>query len=290
MEVNLDNTRELGQFIPLHYHYSMLSDETRMEGFRVAINHVVKPGATVVELGGGTGVLSFFAAQKARKVYCVELNLDLVDESRRLLRMNRNGDRVEVIHADASKYVPPEPVDVVICEMLHVGLLIEKQLAVIDAFKNHYRQRFEGPLPAFIPLATIQAVQPVQQNFEYEEYLAPLLHFQYPYSEQPRTTILGDPVVYHQLLYEYEYGLSCQWSGIVPITARGTLNALRFITKSVLATEPETQSIIDWHNQFLILPLESEVPVCPGQKINISIDYPAGAPLSSLRPIVTGPE
>jgi predicted RNA methylase len=219
----------------------------------------------------------------------VELNLNLVDESRRFLKMNRNGDRVEVIHADASEYVPPEPVDVVICEMLHVGLLNEKQLAVIDAFKKNYRQRFEGPLPAFIPQVTIQAVQPVEQNFVFDEYLAPFLQFQYPYGTHPRTKILGNPVIYHQLLYGYEYGLSCEWSGIVPITFEGTLNALRFITQSILATEQETQAIIDWHNQFLILPLEAKTPVCPGQKMKISVNYPAGAPLSALRPVVEGP-
>ena len=285
----MENTRELGQFIPLHYHYSMLSDEARMEGFRDAINQTVKPGALVLELGGGTGVLSFLAAQKARKVFCVELNLDMVDESRRILKMNPNGDRVEVIHANAFEYVPPEPVDVVICEMLHVGLLREKQMEVIDAFKSHYQSRFEGPLPVFIPLATVQAIQPIHYDFRYEDYYAPLLQFQYPYGTHQRTTVLGEAVIYHQLLYGYPYGLTCEWSGTVPITATGTFNALRFITKNILTDEPESQSNIGWYNQFLILPLESEVPVLPGQEMKVSINYPAGAPLSALRPIVEGP-
>jgi len=96
-----NDTRELGQFIPLHYHFLMLSDTVRMSGFRDAIHQCVTPESTVLELGSGTGVLSFFAAEKARKVYSVELNLDLVEESRRLLKMNHNGDRVQVIHADA---------------------------------------------------------------------------------------------------------------------------------------------------------------------------------------------
>ena len=282
-----DETRELGQFIPLHYHYNMLSDQVRMEGFHAAINNVVKPGATVLELGGGTGVLSFFAAQKARKVYCVELNLDLVDEARRLLRLNGCEDRVEVIHADAFEYVPPEPVDVVICEMLHVGLLREKQLEVINAFKNSYQSRFEGPLPVFIPLATIQAVQPVQHDFNYEGYYAPLLLFQYPYGASPRTIVLGEPVIYNQVIYEEPFELSCRCSDTMSITVEGTLNALRIITKNILAMMPETQSAVGWDNQFLILPLESETKVRPGQKMTLSFDYPAGAPLSVLRPVVT---
>ena len=284
-----DETRELGQFIPLHYHFNMLSDQVRMEGFRAAINNTVKPGATVLELGGGTGVLSFFAAQNARKVFCVELNLDLVEESRRLLRMNGCEDRVEVIHADAFEYVPPEPVDVVICEMLHVGLLREKQLAVIDAFKSRYQLCFENAMPVFIPVATIQAVQPVQHDFLYEGYYAPLLLFQYPHGAHQRTTVLGDPVIYHQVIYEEPFGLSCRWEGVLPITVEGSLNALRIITKNILAMTPETQSAIAWDNQFLILPLESEIQVRPGQKMTVSLDYTGGASLSTLRPFVAGP-
>ena len=35
-----------------------------MSGFRRAVEACVRPGAKVLELGGGTGVLSFFAAQR----------------------------------------------------------------------------------------------------------------------------------------------------------------------------------------------------------------------------------
>lgn len=278
---------ELGQFIPLHYHGQMLSDQARMAGFRTAINHVVKPNSTVLELGSGTGALSFFAAQNARKVYSVEFNPELVNESRRFLKMNQNGNRVEVIHADAFEYTPPEPVDVVICEMLHVGLLREKQLEVIDAFKRRYQNLFKNsPLPVFIPEAVVQAIQPVQYDFKFEGYYAPVIMFQDPYSIQSRTTELGEPVIYHQLLYEEPFGTSCQWSGDISIAVDGTLNALRIITKNILAFIAESQSAIEWHNQYLIVPLEREISVRQGQKVTISMNYSAGAPLSALNPVV----
>ena len=50
--------RDLGQFIPLHYHFQMLSDNNRMAAFSAAIKHVVKPNHRVVDLGSGTGVMS----------------------------------------------------------------------------------------------------------------------------------------------------------------------------------------------------------------------------------------
>lgn len=114
----MNSEHELGQFIPLHYHYHMLRDRARMSGFRRAIAAAVFPGAKVLEFGGGTGVLSFFAAQQAGHVWCVERNPELVNEARRLLPRNPSTERIEVIHGDAFEYLPPEPVDVVICEML----------------------------------------------------------------------------------------------------------------------------------------------------------------------------
>lgn len=80
-------------------------------------------------------MLSFFAAQRATKVWCVEYNPEMVQIARHILAMNLGGERVEVIEANAIDYLPPEPVDVVICEMLHVGMLREKQIPVIESFK-----------------------------------------------------------------------------------------------------------------------------------------------------------
>ena len=289
MKVNmeLNDTKEVGQFIPLHYHYQMLYDQARIAGFRAAIEQVVKPGDTVLELGSGTGVLSFYAAVKARKVYSVEFNKELVEESRRLLGLNPNGDKVEVIHADAFEYIPPEPVDVVICEMLHVGLLREKQLTMIDSFKKRYREHFGGiQMPIFVPAATIQAVQPVQHDFHFEGFYAPITIFQDPYHDDPRTTMLGVPAIYQQLMYDQPYGFSCGWMGNVDITNEGTFNALRFITKSVLAFKPDSQTIIDWHNQYLIMPIGRDIEVSHGQSFEVSFDYQAGAPLTDLKPVV----
>ncbi|MER2514107.1 MAG: hypothetical protein ABTQ25_17115 [Nitrosomonas ureae] len=53
-----------------------------MKGFKEAINLVVKSEAQVLELGSGIDVQSFFAAQKAQKVFCVERNPELVSAVR----------------------------------------------------------------------------------------------------------------------------------------------------------------------------------------------------------------
>ena len=282
-----EETRSVGQFIPLQYHFSMLNDTARMGSFRRAIEAIVKEGDKVLEFGGGTGVQSFFAAQKAEKVYYVEYNLGLVETAQEILAQNPNGDKVEIIHADGFKYNPPEPVDVVICEMLHVGLLREKQLEMIAAFKTRYAEVFPNePMPFFIPGATIQAIQPVQQDFMFEGFYAPVVQFQDPYYLTPRTEPLGDPVVYHQLMYDQPYPLDCKWDGVIQMNAAGKFNALRVITKSILAILPETQEMIDWSNQFLIHPLGKNIEVEAGQTFEVSIDYASGASLNAFKPIV----
>lgn len=276
----------LGQFIPVQYHFNMLLDEARMQGFRAAIERVVKPGARVLELGGGTGVLSFFAARNAARVWCVERNPALVDTARRMLAMNADGHKVEVVHADAFDYLPPEPVDVVICEMLHVGLLREKQIQVIASFKRRYLERFGGPLPVFVPEATLQAVQPVQQDYLYQGYYAATPVFQNPVAQQDRTAALADPVVFQSFTYDDTLPGICEWQGLIEVSEAGIFNALRFITKNVLAVCLDTASTIDWHNQYLVVPIAEPRSVEPGDTIAVSFSYMPGQPLEALQPKV----
>ena len=88
---------QLGRFIPQHYHYQMLLDEARMTGFRSALDLVVPTGGRVLELGAGTGVLSYFAARAgAAQVWCVERQPDLANRARELLRANGVGEQVSV--------------------------------------------------------------------------------------------------------------------------------------------------------------------------------------------------
>lgn len=273
----------LGQFIPVHYHHNMLMDQNRMNAFQAAIGHVVRPGMRVLELGGGTGVLSYFAAQQADKVYCVEFNPDLVREARRFLAMNPNGHKVEVIHADAFDYLPPEPVDVVICEMIHVAMLREKQVAVIEAFKARYRAKFGGPLPVFMPEAVVMAVQPLQQSYEFNGFYAPIVQFQETTVAWPGTVELSRPAVYATLDFAEAVDGHIAWRGRFRVEQDGTLNALRFVTKNVLAIDARRGSTIDWLNHYMCLPLARPLDVVAGDLVEVGFAYRAGGAIPSLQ-------
>ncbi|MFZ6870919.1 methyltransferase domain-containing protein [Undibacterium sp. Di27W] len=273
----------LGQFIPLQYHHNMLMDLNRMDNFKAAIRRQVFEGAKVLELGGGTGVLSWFAAQAASKVYCVEFNPDMVAEARRLLAMNRYGEKVEVIHADAFEYLPPEPVDIVICEMIHVAMLREKQVEVIENFKKRYAAKFGGPLPLFIPEAVVMAVQPLQQAYDFSGYQAPIIQFQQAGIFSADTVEMAQPALYSIIDFNQPNEMQIKWEGSFTIEKAGTVSALRFVTKNILAVLMETSSTIDWLNHYMALPLEQPVMVKEGDILQVSFQYRAGGSIASLQ-------
>lgn len=272
----------LGQFIPLHYHHNMLMDKNRMDNFKAAIEFTVFEGAKVLELGGGTGVMSCLAAAKASKVWCVEFNPDLVAESRRFLALNANGHKVEVVHADAFEYLPPEPVDVVICEMIHVAMLREKQVEMIEAFKTRYRQCFGDKLPVFIPTAVIMALQPLQQDYNFSGFYAPIIQFQRVHAEHPGAIELAAPQTYSILDQTQPTSREIAWEGTFKLEREGLVNALRFFTKNILAIDAQHSTTIDWVIDYLVLPLSQPVAARAGDELHVSFRYFAGNSIQSL--------
>ncbi|MGV3486525.1 MAG: methyltransferase domain-containing protein [Planctomycetaceae bacterium] len=272
----------LGQYIPLLYHYNMLQDEDRVNGFREAIDLLVRPGMHVVELGGGTGILSSFAARRGARVSCVERNPALVACAQKFVKTNGLDDRITVVHADASRYVPSAPVDVVVCEMLHVALLREHQAQVITAFKQNYTRRFGPRLPVFIPEASILMVQPVDQSFDFAGYHAAVPLFQPPLQNQPRTKELSTLSPYASISYADPIPLRFDVHQSLACSPEGNINALRFVTQNVLAIDMQRQRAITWPNQCLVLPIDAPVSVSRGEPVELAFSYAAGDTVEAL--------
>ncbi len=276
------NERQLGQYIPLHYHYQMLQDESRMLGFRDAIRRTVPDGGRVLELGGGTGALSFYAARNASKVWCVERQPALARKAGELLARNAPDADIQVVHADAFSYLPPEPVDVVICEMLHSALLREKQVAMLASFRERYSARFGPPLPRFIPEATILGFDLLCHDYDFFGYSAPVPVFQGPGNSE-RVSLLSAPALYAIVQYSEPLQNMYGFDGDAVIATDGILNAVRFITTNALAVLEEENRSINWMNQNLILPLPAPVPVREGDLARVRFSYNAGGEIDELQ-------
>ena len=72
----------------------MTRDRRRFEAFRAALQATIKPGDVVLDVGAGTGVLSFLALEAgAGHVYAVE-QLPVIDVTRQVAQDNGLADRM----------------------------------------------------------------------------------------------------------------------------------------------------------------------------------------------------
>lgn len=279
----IDDEAHLGQFIPLHYHGQMLANEFRMAPFREAIEKLVPVGSHVVELGGGTGVLSYFAAKRARKVTMLERLPNVAAAARRLLAANGASDKVTVVEADAHNFVPTEPVDVVICEMLHAALLREKQIDVLQRFKLRHMAKFGVRVPVIIPEATILAMQLIHQRYDFNGYYAPVPFFLEAGATGDNTIEMGEPKIYSVIDYLEELPEMFAVDGTLSTEKTGTVNAVRFITKNTVGLFPQERRSADWHMPYLSVPLPQPIPVQAGDSLRVRFQYNAGGSIESLQ-------
>jgi predicted RNA methylase len=267
--------------IPLQYQALLLTDERRMQAFADAIARAVRPGMRVLDLGAGTGVLSYFAARAGAVVTAVEREPRVFATARAAQRA-ATGAAVRILHADARDYLPDEPVDLVMCEMLHVGLLRERQIEVLGAFKRRYLHHVGGPLPRFLPEACVQAVQPVEQDFTYMGYAVPTPVFQLPESIQPRTVEAAPPQVFQQFFYSEALPSRCAAELTFVAERPALVNAVRLITKNLLALTYEPSGSVDWTMNYLVVPVREPVEVLTGDEVSVRFEYSPGDEIFAL--------
>src|SRR5260370_2406886 len=88
-------------------HGRLLHDKIRCDAYREAIHRTVQPGDVVVDLGAGTGLLSFFALQAgARHVYAIEMS-GIADATAELIEANGFRDRITLIPRNSNRVRRP---------------------------------------------------------------------------------------------------------------------------------------------------------------------------------------
>ncbi|KAM3955831.1 arginine methyltransferase 4 [Aphomia sociella] len=109
---------------------NMMQDYVRTSTYQRAILSNINDfkNKVVLDVGAGSGILSFFAAQAgARKVYAVEAS-NMAHHAQALVRANGLHDRITVVAGKIEEIELPETVDVIISEPMGYMLYNERML------------------------------------------------------------------------------------------------------------------------------------------------------------------
>lgn len=122
----------------------MLNDVPRNRAYRDALRQALHlyPNAVVLDIGGGTGLLSMYAiAAGASHVYCCEMSPHLCEIAKVCMQRN-NVTNVTVIAKHSNALVVgsdlPQRVDIIVTELVDSGLLGEHIVTTLQYAKEKY--------------------------------------------------------------------------------------------------------------------------------------------------------
>jgi len=149
--------RNKNLFSNVDQHERMLADSVRVDTYHAAIHKYVQEGDTVIDLGSGTGILSFFASKKRPKhIYAIDHG-SIIDMAKFLAKKN-DIHNISFVQAHSSRFNPPELVDVIIHEQIGDYLVDE------DMVRNlcDLRDRLLKPGGKILPNEFDLFMEPVQ--------------------------------------------------------------------------------------------------------------------------------
>jgi protein arginine N-methyltransferase 1 len=147
-------------------HASMVSDTVRIEGYAEALRRLVKPGAIVLEIGTGCGILALYACELgAAKVYAVEAEASFF-LAREVIGQSRHAAKVELCHGMSTDVTLPERADLVLGDLHGVLPFYRGNIpSMIDARTRHLAAG--GTL---LPTRDVLRVAPVECPELYDPY------------------------------------------------------------------------------------------------------------------------
>lgn len=263
----------------LDYHLSMLHDTDRMDSFRRAINASVRPGDVVVDIGCGSGVLSFMACDAgASKVYAVEGG-PVIEVARELAIDNGFADRIEFLRGWSTEVDIPELADVLISETIGNSGLDEGIVAwALDA-----RQRLLRPGAVLLPQRLrmwVAAVESFDDHALVADWQSESLPYNYSaafrraartlwFADFTPNNLLGQPELAADVDLMIAGDGTIHASGILRVDRAGTLHGLACWFDSLLCPgitvdnmPPRTES--SWSHGFL--PVADPIDVVAGEQ------------------------
>lgn len=136
-----------------------------MSAYERAIKDSTHPGAVVLDIGAGAGILTFLALEAgASHVYSIDKS-SIIEVISQVSRAKNWNDRITCIQGDLQRIDLPEHVDLIVSDIRGCIPILQDNLAVI----NSARHRFLKPDGKLVPLSDTIYFAPVEFESGHED-------------------------------------------------------------------------------------------------------------------------
>src|SRR5512135_2312973 len=124
----------------------MIADRIRVEAFAQALRGAIRPGAVVMDIGTGPGIMAVLACQLgASRVYAIE-PYEIIQVAREIAAAKHSTDKIVFLEELSTKVTIPVPADVIVSDLRGILPLLGQHIpSIVDA-----RRRFLAPGGALI--------------------------------------------------------------------------------------------------------------------------------------------
>jgi protein arginine N-methyltransferase 1 len=132
---------KIGEMYNLSSYGEMIADRIRVEAFKQALRGAIRPGAVVMDIGTGPGIMAVLACQLgASRVYAIEPS-NVAQLAREVAATNSCAEKIVFLEDLSVNVSIPVRVDVIVSDMRGVLPLFENHIpSIVDA-----RRRFLAP-------------------------------------------------------------------------------------------------------------------------------------------------